>query len=192
MATLDAKGRSLGSYCQGNWCRWNAQTEKKESAWFWPLNWKSEWQTLTLWLFSLIKVSLFWPYYGSLKGFQSNPFRLAATKSADAFDVQGTVVLVDMLANPAAVLDLLLFPLIFSSKIDATSICSMNFSVLSRLLKYFYFCTNYFYLLRKSGFCFNVPRCSHVCRLREASPFIMQNEWKEHFKLPCRSQLLNA
>ena len=91
MATLDAKGRSLGSYCQGNWCRWNAQTEKKESAWFWPLNWKSEWQTLTLWLYSLIKVSLFWPYYGSLKGFQSNPCRLAATKSADAFDVQGTV-----------------------------------------------------------------------------------------------------
>ena len=64
---------------------------KKESAWFWPLNWKSEWQTLTLWLYSLIKVSLFWPYYGSLKGFQSNPCRLAATKSTDAFDVQGTV-----------------------------------------------------------------------------------------------------
>jgi len=37
-------------------------------------------------------VSLFWPYYGSLKGFQSNPCRLAATKSADAFDVQGTVL----------------------------------------------------------------------------------------------------
>ena len=92
MATLEAEGRDLGSYCPGNWCRWNAQTEKKESAWFWPLNWKSEWQTLTLWLYSLIKVSLFWPYYGSLKGFQSNPCRLAATKSADAFDVQGTVV----------------------------------------------------------------------------------------------------
>ena len=37
-------------------------------------------------------MSLFWPYYGSLKGFQSNPCRLAATKSADAFDVQGTVI----------------------------------------------------------------------------------------------------
>ena len=58
MATLDAKGRSLGSYCQGNWCRWNAQTEKKESARFWPLKWKSEWQTLTLWLYSLIKAGL--------------------------------------------------------------------------------------------------------------------------------------
>ena len=91
MATLKAVGRDLGSYCPGNWCRWNAQTEKKESAWFWPLNWKSEWQTLTLWLYSLIKVSLFWPYYGSLKGFQSNPCRLAATKSTDAFDVHGTV-----------------------------------------------------------------------------------------------------
>ena len=101
MATLDAKGRSLGSYCQGNWCRWNAQTEKKESAWFWPLNWKSEWQTLTLWLYSLIKVSLFWPYYGSLKGFQSNPCRLAATKSADAFDVQGTVKKINSYLNAA-------------------------------------------------------------------------------------------
>ena len=99
MATLDAKGRSLGSYCPGNWCRWNAQTEKKESAWFWPLNWKSEWQTLTLWLYSLIKVSLFWPYYGSLKGFQSNPCRLAATKSADAFDVQGTVTTKEILRS---------------------------------------------------------------------------------------------
>ena len=70
MATLEAEGRDLGSYCPaGNWCRWNAQTEKKESAWFWPLNWKSEWQTLTLWLHSLIKVSLFLPYYGHLKGF---------------------------------------------------------------------------------------------------------------------------
>ena len=94
MATLDAKGRSLGSYCQGNWCRWNAQTEKKESAWFWPLNWKSEWQTLTLWLYSLIKVSLFWPYYGSLKGFQSKPCRLAAAKYADAFDWRGCTCII--------------------------------------------------------------------------------------------------
>ena len=91
MATLEAKGRNLGSYCPGNWCRWNAQIEKKESAWFWPLNWKSEWQTLTLKLHSLIKVSLFLPYYGHLKWFCWKYCSLGATKSCDAFDVQTTV-----------------------------------------------------------------------------------------------------
>ena len=91
MATLEAEGRDLGSYCPGNWCRWNAQTEKKESAWFWPLNWKSEWQTLTLWLHSLIKVSLFLPYYSHLKGFCWKHCSLGATKSRDAFDVHTTV-----------------------------------------------------------------------------------------------------
>ena len=101
MATLEAEGRDLGSYCPGNWCRWNAQTEKKESAWFWPLNWKSEWQTLTLWLHSLIKVSLFLPYYGHLKGFCWKHCSLGATKSRDAFDVHTTVY------KRAAIFDLL-------------------------------------------------------------------------------------
>ena len=45
-------------------------------------------------------MSLFWPYYGSLKGFQSNPCRLAATKSADAFDVQGTVPRLFQIISP--------------------------------------------------------------------------------------------
>ena len=91
MATLKAVGRDLGSYCPGNWCRWNAQTEKKESAWFWPLNWKSEWQTLTLWLHSFIKVSLFLPYYGHFKWFGWKYCSFGATKSRYAFDVHTTV-----------------------------------------------------------------------------------------------------